>query len=110
MQHSIDLRPEQLRQVQSILDVHVPGREVRAFGSRVTGEAKPMSDLDLCIMGDDPLAAEVQDILSTAFSESTLPFKVDVIAWASIGDRFRAAINQGTVVIRTADHANKRAR
>lgn len=101
MQHSIDLRPEQLRQVQSILHAHLPGREVRAFGSRVTGTAKPMSDLDLCVMGDDPLPPGVQDILSTAFSESTLPFKVDVVAWASLGDRFRAAVNQATVVVQT---------
>jgi predicted nucleotidyltransferase len=96
---SIDLRPEQLRFVQAMLHAHVPDREVRAFGSRVTGATKPMSDLDLCIMGDDCLPPGVQDNLSAVFSGSTLPFKVDVVAWASVGDRFRAAINQATVIV-----------
>ncbi len=95
----MDLRPEQLRQVQAILHAHVAGREVRAFGSRVIGTAKPMSDLDLCIMGNDPPPPGVQDNLSAAFSDSTLPFKVDVVAWASVGDRFQAAIDQATVIV-----------
>ena len=99
MHSSIHLRPEQLRLVQSLLHDHVPDREVRAFGSRVTGKAKPMSDLDLCIMGDEPLPPSVLDQLAAAFSDSTLPFKVDVIVWADVGDRFRAAINTATVIL-----------
>ena len=102
MPSSIDLRPEQLRLVQSLLHFHVSDREVRAFGSRVTGKAKPMSDLDLCIMGDKPLSSDVQDRLATAFSESTLPFKVDVIVWADVGDRFRAAIRTATKIVQGA--------
>ena len=102
MHSSIDLRPEQLRLVQSLLHTHVPDREVRAFGSRVTGKAMAMSDLDLCIMGEKPLAPGLQDRLATAFSESTLPFEVDVVAWETIRDRFRAAINQATVIVQAA--------
>ena len=33
----------------------MPNRKVWAFGSRATGTTKPFSDLDLAILGDQPL-------------------------------------------------------
>nr|WP_249201823.1 nucleotidyltransferase domain-containing protein [Acetobacter thailandicus] len=62
-----------------ILNETVPDREVRAFGSRVTGKAKPFSDLDLAIMGDEPLPLETRARLEETFSESELPWKVDIL-------------------------------
>jgi len=43
----IDLTPLQCQTIQDILQRLVPDCEVRAFGSRVRGAAKPYSDLDL---------------------------------------------------------------
>lgn len=51
----VDLQPEQWQIVQHILQKHVPGHAVWAFGSRVKGTAKPYSDLDLAIITDTPL-------------------------------------------------------
>jgi len=53
----LDLSADHLETVRRILACHVPGREVRAFGSRVTGRAWRYSDLDLLIMGSEPIPA-----------------------------------------------------
>nr|WP_194301130.1 nucleotidyltransferase domain-containing protein [Acetobacter lambici] len=77
-----------------ILNEIVPDREVRAFGSRVTGKAKPFSDLDLAVMGDEPLSLETRARLEDAFSESELPWKVDVLDWALIDVEFQNIISK----------------
>ena len=82
MTGQIDITPEERAIVLRILNEIVPDREVRAFGSRVTGKAKPFSDLDLAIMGDEPLSLETRAWLEEAFSESELPWKVDILDWA----------------------------
>lgn len=86
----LDLSPRQMTILRAILARHVPGREVRAFGSRVTGRAWRYSDLDLVVMGDEPLADLVRASLVADLEESDLPFHVDLIeardlpaAWAA---------------------------
>ncbi len=76
----LELTPDQLATVRRILAAHAPGREVRVFGSRATGRARPHSDLDLLILGA-PLDAAVRSDLIAAFEESDLPFRVDIIHW-----------------------------
>ena len=97
---TIDIRPEDLEKVLVILDRHVPGREVRAFGSRVAGKAKAFSDLDLAVMGAEPLSASVMADVREAFRESDLPFKVDVVDWAATRDSFRRIIEREFVLVR----------
>lgn len=97
---TIDVRPEDLKKVLAILDRHLPGREVRAFGSRVAGTAKAFSDLDLAVLGTAPLSASVMADVREAFRESDLPFKVDVVDWATTGDTFRRIIEQDFVLVR----------
>ena len=95
----IDLNPEHLKTVQAILAEHVPGYEVLAFGSRVTWTAKEYSDLDLAVMTDKPLPVRTMAQLKEAFSESRLPFKVDVVDWASISDGFREVVKRDCEVV-----------
>lgn len=86
--------------VMRILNEIVPEREVRAFGSRVTGKAKPYSDLDLAIMGDQPLPLAMRARLDEAFTDSLLPWKVDVLDWASIDEDFRRIVGKNSVVLK----------
>jgi type I restriction enzyme S subunit len=81
---SLALEAQHRRIVQEVLAAHLPtGFSVRVFGSRAKGKPKPYSDLDLAVKGDEPLTlAELGD-LGDAFSESDLPFKVDVVDWRS---------------------------
>ena len=95
----IDLRPDHLAIVKRILAQHVPEHEVRAFGSRVTGTTKPHSDLDLAVMTETALDALRLANLQEAFSESDLPFRVDVLDWAAISDNFRCIIARSYEVL-----------
>jgi uncharacterized protein len=91
----LELEPRHLVAVRRILEAHVPECDVRAFGSRVKGRAKPYSDLDLAVMTTSPLPIDVKVRLEHAFTESDLPFKVDVLYWDEIGEGFRRLIEQG---------------
>ena len=95
----IDMKPEQLIEVREILEHHVPGCEVRAFGSRVTGRTKPWSDLDLAIVGPEPMGLRKRGRLIEAFQESTLPFRVDVLDWHEASPTFQAIIAEHYAVI-----------
>ena len=95
----INLKPNELEIVRAILAAHVPDRKVWAFGSRVTGTDKEFADLDLTILGEEPLPAAVAADLAEAFSESDLPFKVDVVDWATTGDSFRRIIEKNHLVL-----------
>ncbi len=86
------LKPEHHKIVRDILARHLPGREVRIFGSRATGSAKPHSDIDLVIMGDELLPVTAMRILRDAFEDSDLPFQVDLVEWEGTSEEFRRVI------------------
>lgn len=88
----IDLAPEQLAIVRRLLVVQVPECEVRAFGSRVLGKAKPHSDLDIALLGPVRLPLARLVALREAFQECELPIRVDVIDWHAISENFRKII------------------
>ncbi|MCF7521574.1 nucleotidyltransferase domain-containing protein [Neisseria sp. ZJ106] len=90
----ITIAPEDLQMVQNILRQYIPQRTVWAFGSRVVGNAKPYSDLDLAILGDNPLSLQEHADLADAFSQSDLPWKVDLVDWHLISEEFRNIIRQ----------------
>ncbi len=93
------IEPRHWAIVKDILAQHLPGREVWAFGSRVKGTAKPHSDLDLVVMGDVPMGLALAAELAEAFDESDLPWRVDVVDWATTGEAFRALMAQNKVVV-----------
>ena len=66
-----------------------------AFGSRVTGENKPYSDLDLCFKEDLP--AIIRGRLYGDFEESNLPFTVDVVDWKKMTPSFKKLIEKDLV-------------
>ena len=49
---------EQLRAMAAAIRAEIPGAEVRLFGSRARGEARPDSDVDLLITAPDAWLAE----------------------------------------------------
>ena len=95
----IDIRPDHWNIVQGILQKHVPQYEVWAFGSRATWKAKEFSDLDLAIISDQPLSLDISASLRDDFSESDLPWKVDVVDWATTSESFRKIIERDGVVV-----------
>ena len=96
---SIDISPANLEIVFDIIRDIVPDIEVRAFGSRVSWTARETSDLDLVLMTKEPLQWNKKNNLQEAFSQSNLPFSVDIIDWASTSDNFREIINRNNTII-----------
>ena len=99
---NIDISPEEWDIVSHILQTHIPNKEVWAFGSRVTGKAKLYSDLDLVILGETPLSLDLLATLAHEFTESDLPFKVDLVDWATTSVNFRKIIEKQRIVLRQA--------
>ena len=97
----IDVRPDLWQIVRSILQTHVPQYDVWAFGSRAKWTAKPYSDLDLVVITDQPLSLAVNAALSDAFAESDLPWRVDVVDWATTSESFRKIIEREKIKVQT---------
>ncbi len=96
----LDVSREELIIVLDILDQLVPDCMVWAFGSRVSGNARPYSDLDLVIVAKEPLSLAQNADLAEAFDESDLPFKVDIVDWARADETFKQIINKQKIVLR----------
>ena len=95
----IDLKPNYLKKVKSILAAHVPECDVMAYGSRTGGSAKAHSYLDLAVMGEIPLSAPRLANLSLALNKAGFQFKVEVVDWAATGKDFRKVIKRTSVSI-----------
>lgn len=95
----VQLTENEKRIVKNILKTHYKNAEVFAFGSRVNGNAKPYSDLDLVVKSNGVF--ELADIanLKEAFANSDLVFKVDICDWYSLDNAFKKSIENELVLI-----------
>lgn len=99
---ALQLLPHHQQIITDILQKHLPGVEVWAFGSRVAGTARPYSDLDLVVINDKPLSLQVHADVVDAFTQSDLPYPVDLVEWAQITPAFRAIISGAHAVLQHA--------
>lgn len=97
----LQLSDSEWQQVSAILQRYLPHYEIWAFGSRVKGSAKPYSDLDLAIISDTPLPLALLAEVAEALSESDLPWKVDLVDWATTSERFRRVIAEQKLALTT---------
>lgn len=95
----MQIEPWELAIVKQILNEQIPNLPVWAFGSRVKGTAKHYSDLDLAVVTEQPLTFLQQANLQQAFSDSDLPWKVDILDWASTSEAFKKIVLAQYVVI-----------
>lgn len=68
-----------------------------AFGSRVKGTHRKLSDLDLCYKNNIPLR-ELRKI-SDEFSDSDLPFKIDIVNFNRCSPEFKALIQKEMIAL-----------
>ena len=87
--------------VVALLQKHVPGLEVWAYGSRVNGRSHAGSDLDLVLRGTEShaLSPDRMRDIAEAFRESNIPFLVDVHDWSTLPDQFRSEIERDHVAL-----------
>ena len=71
--------------------------DIRAYGSRVKGTHRTLSDLDLCIM--NPMPSGEYTALIEAFEESDLPFFVSVAEWGRLAQHFKDSIKDDLLSI-----------
>ena len=95
----VDIRSDHLAIVLDILARHVPEAEVWVFGSRAKWLARDTSDLDLCIRAAAPIGFAHMGALREAFEESNLPYKVDVVDWATTAESVSKIIERDKVVV-----------
>ena len=102
----LDLAPRYLTEIKKTLKTIVPDCEVRVFGSRVTGNAKKFSDLDLALIGKEKIDWQLIEQLKDAFAESDLPYMVDVLDWNALSKEFQRLIEKQSVTIQKGTNRN----
>ena len=109
----LHLSPRHRAQLVALLREHLPGVEVWAYGSRITGENHDGSDLDLVLRAPDLQKIPIGRLsdLWEALRESTIPFLVEARDWARLLEGFHEEIERDYVVLleghRNAEHVEK---
>jgi type I restriction enzyme S subunit len=98
-QPRIDISAENWNTVHDILLHYLSAREIWAFGSRAKSTAKTFSDLDIAVIGSEPMGISLMATVREAFQESALPFKVDIVDWATTSPEFQQIIERDKVVL-----------
>ncbi len=83
--------------LEGIVKEHIPQAKVWVFGSRAKGTATHRSDLDLAIDNSAPLGLPLTAQLRFAFSESKLPYFVDIVDWQEASEEFRELIKKDRI-------------
>ncbi len=99
------VRPIDLRRLLRLLEAHLPGVTVWAYGSRVEGRAHEASDLDLVLRSPDlgPIPEAALGEFREALRESNIPILVDAWDWARLPIAFQTEILRSHVVLRDGD-------
>ena len=97
----LDMKPEDLLLIQSILKQWAPHCDVWAYGSRVSGHCHESSDLDLVVRHPNDLKKPTEHLarLKQAFKDSELPIFVDVMDWAYLPESYRSEIEKNYFIV-----------
>ncbi|MBI4925100.1 MAG: nucleotidyltransferase domain-containing protein [Bdellovibrio sp.] len=88
----ISIAANELKWIRKEINKILPQSKILAFGSRVRGDHKSFSDLDLSLDCGSPIPLEKLSLLKEIFSQSTLPYSIDLIDWQRIDTDFRKII------------------
>ncbi len=94
------ITPQQL----SIIKTFFPtDYKVILFGSRISGNWKEFSDLDICIYNNSKVDMADLSFIREKFINSDLPFTVDLVDYNRCDDRFRNIIDTTGVNLQDLD-------
>ena len=96
MERLIDMEDRHLCLLRKLLSDHLANKTVWAYGSRAKWNAKQSSDLDLVVW--DASTTQITEAID-AFSESNLPFTVQLFAWENTPKDFQEDIRKKYVVL-----------
>ena len=89
----------------SLLKQYLPQTTVWAYGSRVTGDSSPWSDLDLVVFTGAEQKISLS-LLKEALEESNLSFRVDLLVWDELADNFKTNITASHVLLYDTEIVN----
>ena len=95
----VDIAPQHWSMIDEILRRCMPDLSIWAYGSRVTGHSWQYSDLDLVVVGETAVDSVTMWNARDAFSESRLPYMVDLKDWHLIPQHWRDEILRCYAVI-----------
>ena len=95
----MNIADKDLAMIKNILSGYVPGCKVWAYGSRVRGDNRKFSDIDLVLLPQTAIGFEKLCALRAAFQESDLPISVDLHCWDDITESFRNIIRSNYAVV-----------
>jgi prepilin-type N-terminal cleavage/methylation domain-containing protein len=94
----INVEPRHLEIIKEILSKYVSDAKIYVFGSRAKKSAKPYSDLDIAVdLNDQKLNLSILAKLTSAFEQTTIPYKIDVIDLNSISEEFKNNIKNDLI-------------
>lgn len=76
-----------------------------AFGSRVKGNPRKFSDLDLCFI--EKIPGNTLSHIDEDFENSDLPYKVDVMNWNSCEESFKHLIRNDLFLIQLGQNGEQ---
>jgi predicted nucleotidyltransferase len=87
-----------LRTIAAEIQAAIPGAEVRLFGSRARGTARPDSDLDLLVTVPDAWLAthsrfEETDVLGWKLAHHRLPIEILLYSASEVEERRHGGVN-----------------
>ncbi len=88
------ISPEDKQFIIDTISQHLPNAKIIAFGSRILGNAVQYSDMDVAIDQGAPVKLLKLSEISEVFSESDLPYKVDIIDYRRVTQEFQGLINK----------------
>jgi len=89
----IHIQKKEMQVILNILDKYAQDCEVLVFGSRLTGNHNPFSDLDLAFICKNKLGLDRTSNLEYEFSESDLPYRVDIVNYKRASKKFQQIID-----------------
>lgn len=92
----IKLTKEQFLIITDILHRHFPTAKIWFFGSRVNGNARKYSDLDVMIQMQDDKKQTFIDA-KDEFEKSDLPFLVDLVNFDKVNFELRESVMESAV-------------
>lgn len=94
----ISISTEQKSLIISLLTKILPDTQVWVYGSRINGKCNEKSDLDMVVFSKPEQKLQVME-LREAFSESNLPFRVDLFVWSELPEDFQNRVRQEQVTL-----------
>lgn len=86
--------------ILQVLQKNIPQEDAKfyIFGSRAKGNYKEYSDIDIAVkLGKETLSADILGKILIEFSDSTLPYEVDIVDLNAIDDKFKNLIKDSLI-------------